>query len=416
MKKIVLILIFCPLTLVAQTTLLKNVNIVDVVNETILENKNIEVKDGLIIGIHDSSFEVQSDAITIDLNGKYVIPGLIDSHTHIEHSAYWSKSSKYNPPRENLIELLNHALLGGITTIREMACDVRVVGELSRLADLNRIAAPDIYYPSVFAGPRFFKDPRAAAGALGETPGNVSWFRAVSDDTDLSNVIAQAKGNGSHALKLYALLKPEQIKAIAAEAKKQDLKIWAHAYTQFAKPSDIIKSGVNDVSHAPLLLFELSDKPKYESYPEDDSALQELFSDMIANNVSLDPTIFVFDNAEGYATRSSIAKQITTKAMQAGVRIIAGTDSISAYKDENLPFIHKEIASYVNECKFSTMQAIQSATINPAITLGIETEVGSIEKGKKANLVILEGNPIEDISNTQSIHMVMKEGLTYYPN
>lgn len=412
-KYIIIILASLPFISLGQSTVLKNVNIVDVINERIIPNSTLESKDGIIYKIYNNEHVPSQEDTVIDLRNKFVIPGLIDCHTHIEHSAYWVESSKYNPPRENLVELLSHALHGGITTIREMACDVRVIGELSRAAKINNIASPDIYYPSLMGSPAFFKDPRADAGTLGATPGEVSWCRAIDDNTDLPNVIAQAKGNGSMALKLYALLTGEQIKNIAGEARRQDIKVWAHAYTQFAKPSEIVESGVNSVSHAPLLLYELSDKPDYSKYPEKDELLQYIFKKMKLNNVSFDPTIFVYANVLRIKNRSEVAKQITQKAHEAGVMIIAGTDSISAYRDQKLPFIHNELEYYARDCEFSNMEALKTATINAAIALGVESEIGSIDEKKKANLVVLNENPLEDISNTRKIHFVMKDGIIY---
>lgn len=412
-KYIIIILASLPFISLGQSTVLKNVNIVDVINGRIIPNRTLELKDGIIYKIYSNEYVPNQEDNVIDLTNKFVIPGLIDSHTHIEHSGYWINSSKYNPPRENLIELLNHALLGGLTTIREMACDVRVIGELSRAANLNSIVSPDIYYPSLMASPAFFEDPRSAAGTLGEIPGQVSWFRAIDDNTNLPNVIAQAKGNGSMALKLYALLTEEQIINIVAEAKSQNIKVWAHAYTQFAKPSEIVQSGVNSVSHAPLLLYELSDKPDYSKYPKEDEMLQDIFKKMKLNNVSLDPTLFVFDNVLRVKNQSEIAKRITQKAHDAGVMIIAGTDSISAYRDQKLPFIHNELEYYARDCEFSNMEALKTATINAAIALGIENEIGSIDEKKKANLVILDKNPIDDIKNTRTIYFVIKNGIIY---
>ena len=75
--------------------------------------------------------------------------------------------------------------------------------------------------------------------------------------------------------------------------------------------------------------------------------------------------------------------------------------------------VHNEIAYYVDLCDFTTMEAIQSATINPAITLNLADEIGSVDIGKKANFIVLDRNPLEDIQNTRSIIMTIKDGIAY---
>ena len=395
--------------LTAQHILLQDAQIIDVIQNQIIPNQTLEIMDGQIVNIYDGRYENEAADTIIALHNKYIIPGLIDCHTHIEHSGSWQTTTKYNPPRSSLVALLEHAVLGGVTTIREMACDVRVMAELSRAAKLELIPSPDIYYPSLFAGPSFFQDPRADAGALGEIPGHTSWFRGIDDHTDLSTVIAQAKGNGSMALKLYALLDPDQIKAICQEAHLQNMKVWAHASTQYAKPSEVVASGVQSISHATMLLYEMDPKSDQITYPEDDSMLHALFDLMKTNEVSLDPTLFIYQKSDRFKT----AAKITSEAFQAGVRIIAGTDSISAYRDNPLPFIHDEMKFYVQDCEIPPLDALKTATINAAITLGLENEIGSIETGKRANLIVLDKNPIDDIQHTKSIHFVMKNGIIY---
>ncbi len=395
-----------------QSIILQNVNIIDLINDKIIPNQSLEIRGSRIYKIHKGSFKGTRDDQVINLKSKFIIPGLIDSHTHIEHSAYWDNSSPYNPPRKNMVALLKHALFGGITTIREMACDARVMGELSRAAKIGTIESPDIFYPSLFADPRFFADPRADAIALGETPGEVSWVRSIDENTNYAQIVAAAKGNGSTALKLYALLNPTQIKSIVAEAHKQDLKVWAHAYTQFAKPSEIIESGVNSISHAPLLMYEYGTGNRLSTYPDDDKILQNIFEKMRQNKVSFDPTLFIYDMLKG-DDRSKIAAAITQKAHEAGVQIIAGTDSISAYQDFDLPHLHSEIEYYVTYCNFSNIEALKTATINAAISLGLEAEIGSIEENKTANLIVLDKNPLDNIKNTRAIHFVMKNGNIY---
>lgn len=294
---ILFVFLSLPFFSYGQATILKNVTVIDVVNEQILPARSLEVRDGIIHKIHDQSFVAAKEDTVIDLTDKFVIPGLIDSHTHIEHSAYWPKESKYNPPRKNIVELLRHALYGGVTGIREMASDARVVGELSRLAKINSIASPDIYYSSIMGGPSLFDNEKGDALTLGETAGNVSWARAIKKDTNLPRIVAEAKGNGSHALKLYAFLDAEQIKNITEEAHTQDMKVWAHPYLRPVVASEIVAGGVDGISHASGLLYEISDDPDFSTYPDQDEALQDVFRSMKSKGISLDPTIFVSKHA-----------------------------------------------------------------------------------------------------------------------
>ena len=391
----------------SKTILLKNVTIIDVVNEKTLENKSIEIKDGIIQNIHSNTYLGNSTDSIVDLKGKYIIPGLTDSHTHIEHSGYGYPNS----PRENLVGLLAHALYGGVTNIREMASDARVVGELSRSAQLNLIASPNIYYPSLFAGKPFFKDKRSEAMALGRVKGRTPWSQIIDSSSVFSELIAQAKGNGSMAIKMYALLDPPTVKKITDEAHRQGLQVWSHANTQFSNSRNLVDLNVDVLSHAGMML-----QKRKEPYPEDDSFLQETFKKMKDKGIILDPTAMLFKIMDYPKSVLQLNNKVTQEAYKKGVMIVAGTDTISAYRDVKMPFIHNEIAMYVTDFGMTPMDALKTATINAAIALGIDQKEGSIEVTKKANLVVLNSNPIENITHTQDILFVMKDGIVFKRN
>ena len=98
-----------------------------------------------------------------------------------------------------------------------MAGDVRALASLQRDARLGEIASPDIYYAALFAGPAFFADPRTHDASRGLVPGQAPWMRAITDTTDIHQAVAEARGSGATAIKLYAELSGALARRITAE-------------------------------------------------------------------------------------------------------------------------------------------------------------------------------------------------------
>lgn len=93
-----------------------------------------------------------------------------------------------------------------------------------------------------------------------------------------------------------------------------------------------------------------------------------------------------------------------------GVKVSAGTDYLG---DQKLPYIHDELETLVKECDFTEYEALRSATIIAAETFKKQNDIGTIEEGKRANMLLLNSNPLEKISNTKDIHIIIKEGVVY---
>jgi cytosine/adenosine deaminase-related metal-dependent hydrolase len=231
----------------------------------------------------------------VDASGLYAIPGLIDSHVHIATS----------PNRRYAEALLRRDVYSGVTAVRDMAGDARLLADLSRGALLGEFASPDIYYAALMAGPEFFKDPRTADATRGAVPGRVPWMRAITPSTDLKLAVAEAHGTGATAIKIYADLPADLVRSIAAEAHRQNMLVWAHAAVFPASPQDVIDAGVDVVSHSCLLAYQASEHmpPAYHNRPPveaskfvgDNSALDTLFADMIRRGTILDATLYVYD-------------------------------------------------------------------------------------------------------------------------
>jgi imidazolonepropionase-like amidohydrolase len=165
----------------------------------------------------DSKLLVEAKIASLD--GQFVMPALIDAHVHLA-----------TPPNRRQAEaIMRRDLYGGVTAVRDMADDLRAVGELARASLVGEIAGPDVYYADVIVGPRFFTDERTVQVSAGGVPGNVPWMQAVAEGTDLPLEISEARGTYATAIKLYADLSAELATRIRAAAHKQNMLVWAHA-------------------------------------------------------------------------------------------------------------------------------------------------------------------------------------------
>ena len=370
----------------------------------------------------DGAKPIPPNARTTDLAGRYVIPGLIDTHVHLATDPSGDDSLA-------LTELkLKSALLGGVTTVRDMAGDARMLGFLSRAAAVRDIMSPSIYYAALFAGPDFFTDPRVRATSAGVPLGMAPWARSVTAGTDWHQVVAEARGTGATAIKLYADFKPEVLGPLVAEAHRQGLKVWAHATLFPARPGDVVAAGVDVISHATLLAFEADTvRADYRTrYRVDYSkisiaapALNSLLRTMAERGTILEPTLYVYFIRDSTSAAARWAAGITRRANQAGVLISAGTDLITSEDPgqlAELPHLHRELELLVYQAGLTPQQALIAATATAARVIGVDSLVGTVASGKLADLVVLTADPLADIRNTRKIEMVVARGVIYRPD
>ncbi|HEV8125744.1 MAG TPA: amidohydrolase family protein [Gemmatimonadales bacterium] len=378
--------------------------------------------DRIIDVFPDGTRPVPPGAHTPDVRGRYVIPGLIDTHVHLAT----------DPSNEDSLALterkLKSALLGGITTVRDMAGDARQLGFLARAAAVRDIASPSIYYAALFAGPDFFTDPRVRATSAGVPLGKAPWARSVTAATDWRQVIAEARGTGATAIKLYADFTAEVLPPLVAEAHRQGLKTWAHAALFPAKPSDVVTAGVDVISHAGLLGLEVDtvrsdfrqrSRLDYSKLPLDAPALDRLLHSMAERGTIFEPTLYVYFVRDSNSSALRWAAGITRRANQAGVAISAGTDMMVGNEADILdspPHLQEELSLLVNRAGLTPSQALIAATSTAARAIGVDSLVGTVTPGKLADLVVLTADPLVDIGNTRKIEMVVARGVIYRPD
>ena len=300
-----------------------------------------------------------------------------------------------------------------------MAGDGRALAELARAALVGDIESPAIYYAALAAGPEFFTDPRVLAVSRGVPPGEAPWARAVTAKTDWRQVVAEARGTGATAIKVYAAVSAPVLKPLVREAHRQGLKVWAHATLFPARPSEVVAAGVDVVSHASLLAWETAERipgfnERRRAQPPsvDDPRIQSLLHPMARRGTILDATLFVMGDAPPEIRRWS--SEVTRAAWAAGVQVSAGTDSIGVDAPGTMPDIHEELALLV-EAGLSPLDAITAATRNGARAIGIEAARGTIAAGLAADLVVLGADPLADIHHTRDIVLVFRDGVRYAP-
>ena len=410
----------------AQTIALKNINVVDVENLKINKSQTVVIEGKKIKSIISKKKpRFKKDVIVMDMTDKYLIPGLIDSHVH--HATNPDTGDNDEITRMRLRKLLR----GGVTGVRDMGGDNRALASLKRRAEIDVIQSPDIYYSVIIGGKEFFADPRTVASALGRTPGNVDWMRAVDENSNFDEIMLRAKGTGATGIKIYARVQASVVEKLSAAAKKHGLKVWSHAFIGPSRPIETVNAGVETISHAPDLsahvvenFYELRRKGQHITEQQKSDSLeleryQDLLDAMKAKDTILDATITVFNmTKDARGPRGQLmdhwSKTFTRLAHKNGIRLSTGTDASSDYYDLDYPMVQHEMQLLVNDVGLTPLQAIQAATLHGAQVIGIEDSVGSITEGKIANLVVLNKDPSENIKHAMDIAHVIKNGDFVY--
>jgi imidazolonepropionase-like amidohydrolase len=327
-------------------------------------------------------------------------------------------------------------LYSGITAERDMAGDTRQLAELSRVSLLGEVAGPDIYYAALMAGPSFFKDERTHAAARGAEPGEVPWMRAVTPQTDLHIAVAEARGTGAIAIKIYADLPGQLVAAITKEAHRQGMLVWAHATVYPATAKQVVEAGVDSISHAPMLAIANPAKTYAEAHLHSAAEqyadgfgpqLASLLREMKRRGTILDATLVVFREIEHSGTspspaghppaeavnRLDIGERVTRAAYEAGVSISTGTDTEDEVNKDWSP-LRDELLLLQDGAGMRPADVIHSATSIGARTLGQDKQMGTVVPGKLANLVFVAKNPLDGVEAFSTVVLTVKRGSPFW--
>jgi len=376
------------------------------------------IKEGAMIAISGNRIEgIFSDGepregdLTIDAGGRTVMPGLIDSHVHIlvdEPVVDENTLAEYleNSVRKNLAGFLSH----GVTTVRSAGDPEDAILELRQLIEEGKIEGPRLLvvgpvlsapggHPSVtiFADNPWIRE--RIVGELESVEGaKETIVRLAEKGVDGIKIVYQGSDNESQTY-LYGgrisirRLPREVMETIIEESHRHGLRVTAHTFEEEGVIS-VVEAGVDSLEHGVVAKTPVSE-PVVEMLRE--------------AGVFYIPTLQVFRAAEARERAMANLKQLS----EAGVRIVLGTDTVG-----DTPAGSNTIseAERMVEAGMSPAQVIQAATRDAAEHLGRGDDLGTLEAGKLADLIIVEGDPLQNISVLRTPWMVLKGGRVVVDN
>jgi imidazolonepropionase-like amidohydrolase len=435
---------------------IENINIIDA-KQGLKENMTIIISKNEIIKIEKTSnFNLSKKNNIIDGSGKFLIPGLWDSHVHFAFEEELASS------------MFNLFMAYGITSVRDTGGEINFLKEWKN----KSISDPNIYPRVKIAGPLI-------DGKYNVYNGNSVYFPPLSVRTaSVQETEAQVKElikNGVDFLKAYEMLSPEQFKVITKIAKENKLKVTGHIPLSMDAIS-ASNSGLNSIEH--LRNIEMSSTSNTEELLElrrntlknkdgilgsslrtslhnsqrmssikniDSIQLKKVLNVLAKNDTWQIPTLILYsgwayklyENLEwknsfeflpvkikhkwnsqidlidslNNSERKDFAdwgSSMTGLMNKMGITFMAGTDTPIGFQTPGYS-LHNELEMLV-ESGFTTLEAIESATYNPALYFNMEDRLGLIKEGYIADLIILSKNPLDNISNTKKIETVIKNG------
>jgi imidazolonepropionase-like amidohydrolase len=368
-----------------------HVTIIDIHDGSAKPEMTVLISGNRIIAVAPSKETTVPKQIPVtDGRGKFLIPGLWDMHIHSDGD-------------ERTLRML---VDWGITGARDMAGDVTKLTEARQ-----RIASHDWTGPRLLvAGPRL-------NGPPAEPDTDVWVLRSPEEARRAVDSLARQHVD---FIKVHDGLARDTYLAIASAAKANGLPFVGHVPSSLtpAEASDLGQKSIEHLEFVPkpcLALFYPRDSAEASVPPGcNTESIESLLRRFARNGTWLDPTIQSFRYWAPTHWKSIFAgfQKMAAEIRRANVPILAGTDwSTSPQQKASLPgeTLHDELA-LLADAGFSSTEVLRAATLSPALFLGLSDSLGTVERGKIANLVLLDANPIEDIHNTRRIAAVILEG------
>ena len=390
---------------------------------TFLPAREILVRRGVIVQVAEK-VDRPAGARVLDLSGYTVMPGLIDAHVHLLYLEQIGSSLTM----EGIKALVNEgtplrALHGAARARTFLEAGITTVRDLGNSGKFGDVALRRAIEDGSVDGPRMIVSGPGLSSVGGQFPGlapgyeslAADEYRIIRDAADAADAVRENVTMGARVIKVYSNNTPnlgyltvEELQAIVSAAKLYNVRVAAHA-TSDAAVYRAVLAGVNSIEHG---------------YQVADSTLAL----MARNGVTLTPTdidsvsfvqYLTLQNPGGPAPPPGVlagylarGRDRLMRAIKAGVTITAGSDN---YVDFRKPqgFAAKQVLHAYREAGMTAVQVLQAATINDARLLGLVGRIGVIKAGAIADLIAVDGDPVQDFTAINRVKFVMKDGTVY---
>jgi len=369
---------------------LRHANLADGARGAIATNAALVIRNGQIAQIESEPFTPPAGATVIDVGGRYVVPGLIDAHTHI--------STLANARR---------ALESGVTTVRSASTNNYQDVSLRELARQGAIPGPDVVAAGVFVTPELgetmLADPKLGAFRDGVT--SEAALRAVVR-VNLEHRVDVIKTRGTERAGLpntdprKQSYSEQQLAWIVDEATKGGVPVMAHAHGDEGAYA-AVKAGVRSIEHGTYL----SDSTLALMRQRGTFLVPTYITvvDLTRSGGDYDDPILTLRGAHMLPRLGETVQ----RAHRMGVKIVTGADT--QYGPESLSRVSGEVMSLV-ELGLTPVEALRSATTVAADLLGLGGKTGAIQAGLEADLIVVEKNPLQDARALADVLVVISNG------
>lgn len=371
--------------------IITHANLIDGISGGPIEDATVFIREGRIEEIAPGKAPNRADATVIDLKGRWLLPGFVDAHAHLAD-----------------LGAARRALVSGATTVRCLGVNHFVDIGFRELNHAGVSDIPDVvaagYHVRPHPAEEFFLDMPKMKGLMGGVSGEENVRRLVramiERGADVIKIMATERAGLPDTDPRKRVFSDQELAAAVDEARKSNVYVAAHAHGDEGAAA-AVRAGVRSIEHGTYLsdqtLAFMKERGTY-------------FVPTIATVMDLIDPGGDYDNPilsiRGRAMLPRV-RETTAHAWKMGVKIAAGTDT--GYGPASLRRIPHEIIELVN-VGMPPMEAIKAATSTAAACIGVDKRAGSIKAGMEADLIVIERNPLADISAIQDVIIVINNG------